>query len=295
MKSKLRLSAASTFEYLNQSGCIEIDGVDDSEEFGEVRRAMELLSFSKQEMADIFEICAGVLHMGNIAFQSSGDRASKVSSAKSLEDTAHLLQVKKDALEQVCVTRKMQVTGQAPITIGLGAEEARAARDALSKFIYEVRPGRLRSLDDAALFESRIAFPCALISPSALALRLCTSLDPSQKLFDWLVERINKSIGNGGAAATKGRSIGILDIFGQRWHHSDCSDCCVVASDRLFTLFCTCCSRCCVCAGFEIFKKNSFEQLCINFVRTLHTHDSSRVVSIKPVLTLTVSLCVASL
>lgn len=170
-KSKLRLGAPQSFEYLNQSGCIEIDGVDDAEEFAEVRRAMELLSFTKQEMEDIFSICAGVLHMGNIAFTSTGDRASKVSSPKALEDAAALLQVNKATLEQVCVTRKMQVTGQAPITIGLGAEEAKAARDALSKFMFEL-------------------------------------------LFDWLVVRINKSIGNGGSAASKGRSIGILDIFG---------------------------------------------------------------------------------
>ena len=47
-------------------------------------------------------------------------------------------------------------------------------------------------------------------------------------LFDWLVARINKSLAAGGAGG--GTFIGILDIF-----------------------------------GFEIFKKNSFEQLCINF------------------------------
>eukprot|EP00466_Bigelowiella_natans_P012031 jgi/Bigna1/34821/e_gw1.7.15.1 len=46
------------------------------------------------------------------------------------------------------------------------------------------------------------------------------------RMFDWIVARINKSMPGGGG----GRSIGILDIF-----------------------------------GFEIFEKNSFEQLCINF------------------------------
>ena len=136
-KNKFRLAAPAHFGYLNQSGCIEIDGVDDAEEFGEVRRAMELLSFTKVEMDDIFSICAGVLHLGNITFGTTGDRASKVSAPKALDDAAHLLQVKKETLEQVCVTRRMQVQGQQPITIGLGAEEARAARDALSKFIYE--------------------------------------------------------------------------------------------------------------------------------------------------------------
>lgn len=50
-----------------------------------------------------------------------------------------------------------------------------------------------------------------------------------EKQFDWLVQRMNVSIGKG-ASSFKGACIGILDIF-----------------------------------GFEIFEKNQFEQLCINF------------------------------
>ncbi|KAK0946793.1 class II myosin [Friedmanniomyces endolithicus] len=48
------------------------------------------------------------------------------------------------------------------------------------------------------------------------------------KMFDWIVQRVNQSLRARGAAA---HSIGILDIY-----------------------------------GFEIFEKNSFEQLCINYV-----------------------------
>jgi len=50
-----------------------------------------------------------------------------------------------------------------------------------------------------------------------------------EKQFDWLVQKVNKAIGKGKGSELK-RTIGILDIF-----------------------------------GFEIFKVNSFEQLCINF------------------------------
>ena len=53
------------------------------------------------------------------------------------------------------------------------------------------------------------------------------------RMFDWLVERVNKSMG--GSSANSGMLfIGILDIF-----------------------------------GFEIFKHNSFEQLCINFTNEM--------------------------
>jgi myosin-5 len=56
------------------------------------------------------------------------------------------------------------------------------------------------------------------------------------RMFDWLVERINASMAktSGKAATQQGQYIGILDIF-----------------------------------GFEIFKHNSFEQLCINFTNEM--------------------------
>ena len=51
-------------------------------------------------------------------------------------------------------------------------------------------------------------------------------------MFDWLVRRINKSMGK--PTAQNPKEIGILDIF-----------------------------------GFEIFEHNSFEQLCINFTNEM--------------------------
>ena len=183
-KKKFRLKAAAEdYYYLSQSGCTDVDGVDDREEFEEVRKAMGSLGFEDAEIDQLWTICAGVLTIGNITFQSTGDRKCSIKDKAALSDAAFLLQVNQGKMEEVLTTRKMVVPGQQPITVGLSDQEAKAARDALAKFIYE-------------------------------------------KQFDWLVQRINSSIGTG-----KGRlSIGILDIF-----------------------------------GFEIFKKNSFEQLCINF------------------------------
>ncbi|KAL3423473.1 myosin [Phlyctema vagabunda] len=62
----------------------------------------------------------------------------------------------------------------------------------------------------------------------ALATRDALAKAVYNNLFDWIVERVNVSLRTRGAAAN---SIGILDIY-----------------------------------GFEIFEKNSFEQLCINYV-----------------------------
>ena len=56
------------------------------------------------------------------------------------------------------------------------------------------------------------------------------------RMFDWLVQRVNVSMGVGGAKGSRRHNlyIGILDIF-----------------------------------GFEIFKSNSFEQLCINYTNEM--------------------------
>jgi myosin-1 len=62
----------------------------------------------------------------------------------------------------------------------------------------------------------------------ALATRDALAMAIYNNLFDWIVERVNVSLKARGSTAN---SIGILDIY-----------------------------------GFEIFEKNSFEQLCINYV-----------------------------
>lgn len=64
--------------------------------------------------------------------------------------------------------------------------------------------------------------------PQALATRDALAKAIYNNLFDWIVERVNKSLT---ARSATSNSIGILDIY-----------------------------------GFEIFEKNSFEQLCINYV-----------------------------
>lgn len=64
--------------------------------------------------------------------------------------------------------------------------------------------------------------------PQATAVRDALSKAIYNNMFDWIVQRVNQSLKARGAVA---QSIGILDIY-----------------------------------GFEIFEKNSFEQLCINYV-----------------------------
>ena len=46
------------------SGCVSIDGVDDSAEFDQMERAMGTLNIGAAQQGEIFDVVAAVLHLG---------------------------------------------------------------------------------------------------------------------------------------------------------------------------------------------------------------------------------------
>jgi myosin heavy subunit len=92
-KRNLRLTDASRFFYLNQSGSTEVDGVDDVNDFADMDNAMNVMGFTAAEKDQVFKCTACVLHIGNIEFKSAGDRKCEVKNSAVLRDVAALMQV----------------------------------------------------------------------------------------------------------------------------------------------------------------------------------------------------------
>ncbi|PWZ32837.1 Myosin-17 [Zea mays] len=184
---RYKLSDPRSFHYLNQSSCIEVDGINDAEEYLATRRAMDIVGINEEEQEGIFRVVAAVLHLGNINFAKGTEIDSSVikddKSRFHLNIAAELLKCDCQNLEKALITRVI-VTPEEVITRTLDPASAVASRDALAKIIYS-------------------------------------------RLFDWIVEKINVSIGQD---PNSKQLIGVLDIY-----------------------------------GFESFKVNSFEQLCINY------------------------------
>ncbi|KAH1048184.1 hypothetical protein J1N35_038968 [Gossypium stocksii] len=184
---RYKLGSPTTFHYLNQSSCYELDGVNDAHEYLATRRAMDIVGINDEEQESIFRVVAAILHLGNINFAKGKEiDSSVVKDEKSrfhLNMTAELLRCDAQSLEDALIKRVM-VTPEEIITRSLDPENAVASRDALAKTVYS-------------------------------------------RLFDWLVDKINVSIGQDPNSKS---IIGVLDIY-----------------------------------GFESFKCNSFEQFCINF------------------------------
>lgn len=187
VKDKYKLTSPQSFHYLNQSDCYELDGVDDSLEYLATIRAMDIVGISESEQEAIFRVVAAILHLGNIDFAKGEEIDSSV--IKNDKSRFHLM----TAAELLMC-------------------DAQGLEDALIKRVM-VTPEEIitRTLDPASAIVSRDGFAKTLYS----------------RLFDWLVEKINVSIGQDPNSKSL---IGVLDIY-----------------------------------GFESFKCNSFEQFCINF------------------------------
>ncbi|WZZ38724.1 myosin-17 [Brassica napus] len=186
-REKFKLGDPKSFHYLNQSKCFKLDGVDDTEEYLATRRAMDVVGISEEEQDAIFRVVAAVLHLGNVEFAKGKEIDSSV--LKDDKSRFHL-----------------------DTTAELLRCDAKSLEDALIKRVM-VTPEEVitRTLDPDSATGSRDALAKTIYS----------------RLFDWLVDKINNSIGQDPNSKT---IIGVLDIY-----------------------------------GFESFKINSFEQFCINF------------------------------
>ncbi|XP_020422959.1 myosin-11 [Prunus persica] len=184
---KFKLANPKSFHYLNQSRCYELVGVSDAHDYLATRRAMDVVGISAKEQEAIFRVVAAILHLGNIEFT----KGTEVDSSVPKDDPAKF-HLKMTAELLMC--------------------DVDALEDALCKRVM-ITPEEVikRSLDPQS----------AAISRDGLAKTIYS------RLFDWLVDKINVSIGQD---ATSKSLIGVLDIY-----------------------------------GFESFKTNSFEQFCINF------------------------------
>ncbi|XP_056169845.1 myosin-6-like isoform X8 [Syzygium oleosum] len=183
---RYKLGNPRRFHYLNQSNCFELDGVNDSEEYIATRKAMEVVGISPYEQDAIFRVVAAILHLGNVEF-AKGEEADS-SKPKDDESRFHL----KMAAELFMCDEK-------------------SLEDSLCKRVIVTRDESITKWMNPE---------AAAVNRDALA-KIVYS-----RLFDWLVNKINSSIGQDPDSKFL---IGVLDIY-----------------------------------GFESFKTNSFEQFCIN-------------------------------
>jgi len=186
LREELFLKPAREFKYLNQSSCFELKGVDNVKEFKRTKHAMKVVGIAPDEQHNMFRVVAAVLHLGNITFAEGSEPDSSKIADKAAE--SHL-----SACAQL---------------LGVDAE---ALRKALTT--------RTRHTFDGPII-SPLPVDAATSNRDSLAKTIYS------RMFDWMVDRVNRAVGQDGHAAAV---VGVLDIY-----------------------------------GFEQFQENDFEQFCIN-------------------------------
>uniref|UniRef100_A0A8C9TUG2 Osteoclast-stimulating factor 1 n=2 Tax=Scleropages formosus TaxID=113540 RepID=A0A8C9TUG2_SCLFO len=137
-KSSLGITSVDYYYYLNQSWSYKVDDINDKSDFQETMHAMDVIGITAEDQAQVLQVVAGVLHLGNVSFKEVGNYAS-VENEQCLAFPAFLLGIDQNRLRDKLTSRKMDSKwgGKSEsIDVTLNVEQASYTRDALSKALY---------------------------------------------------------------------------------------------------------------------------------------------------------------
>jgi myosin-1 len=168
------ISGPECYSYTSASECMNVDGINDTEEYAAVLEAMKVIGLTVEEQSDIHRILAAILWLGNITFTPTedGNESATITQRDGVDAVSFLLEIESGMLEKA-LTQRIIVTSrgggqgeqfQSPLNV----KQAAGVRDALSKLLYH-------------------------------------------RLFDWIVTRVNQAMKPTEAVS---KSIGVLDIYG---------------------------------------------------------------------------------
>ncbi|KII94264.1 hypothetical protein PLICRDRAFT_421752 [Plicaturopsis crispa FD-325 SS-3] len=134
------LQGPEAYAYTNLSNCLEVQGINDVDDFGETIQAMQVIGLSADEQGEIFRMLAIILWLGNVQFSELDDGNSQVVDTGVTDFVAYLMDVD-GALVQKVLTSKVMETQRggrrgSVYDVPLNPAQATSGRDALSKAIY---------------------------------------------------------------------------------------------------------------------------------------------------------------
>ncbi|RVW52268.1 Myosin-15 [Vitis vinifera] len=202
---KYKLGKPDNFHYLNQSKSYELEGVSNGEEYMKTRRAMGIVA--------IFRTLAAILHLGNVEFSPGKEHDSSV--LKDQKSNFHI-QMAADLFILRCWSNKCIHKLEYGVQINwcyywdvnklsIAECDVNLLRATLCTRTIQTREGDIiKALDCNAAVASRDALAKTVYA----------------KLFDWLVEKVNRSVGQDLNSRVQ---IGVLDIYGFECfkHNSD--------------------------------------------------------------------------
>lgn len=135
LRQELNILPIEQFDYLNQGNCPTIDGVDDKAEFEATRQSLKTVGVKDDQQVSIFQLLAGLLHLGNVKISASRTESVLSPTEPSLEQACALLGVNAAEFAKWIVKKQLTTRGEKIIS-NLSQAQAVVVRDSVAKFIY---------------------------------------------------------------------------------------------------------------------------------------------------------------
>lgn len=137
-KGHWNLGAREGYKNIMGGQCPDLAAWNDVEEWNIMLGAMKVLNFEDDYSSGIFDLCAAVMHLGNVEFKATtvaNMDASEVVDESHVKKAAGLLGMELDPLNDGLVTRSIVTRGEVTIK-QLTVAKASDVRDAFMKAIY---------------------------------------------------------------------------------------------------------------------------------------------------------------
>ncbi|KAL4070693.1 myosin class I heavy chain [Scleroderma citrinum] len=139
-REQFGLQGPESYAYTSMSDCLEVQNIDDTEDFSATLNAMRTIGLTAQEQSEIFRILAIILWLGNVRFEEMDDGNSTISDTGVTDFIAYLMETDSAMLQKVLTTRVMETQrgGRrgSVYDVPLNPTQAAAGRDALAKVLY---------------------------------------------------------------------------------------------------------------------------------------------------------------
>jgi myosin-1 len=151
------LQGPEAYAYTNQSGCLDVNDIDDTKDFADTlvsntslvarssvlterQQAMSTIGLSAAEQNDIMRMLAVVLWLGNVQYEELDDGNAKVADTGVTDFVAYLMEVDGALVEKVMTQKTMETQRGGRrgsiYDVPLNPSQAAAGRDALAKAVY---------------------------------------------------------------------------------------------------------------------------------------------------------------
>ena len=134
-REDLGLVPVEHFDYLNQGGLPEIEGVDDKIEFNATKESLATIGVDESQQREIFRILAALLHLGNVKITATRTDSVLPSTEPSLVRACQMLGVDANEFAKWTVKKQLITRGE-KIVSNLTQQQAVVVRDSVAKYIY---------------------------------------------------------------------------------------------------------------------------------------------------------------